>query len=163
MYILCMGGKNPCLILDLWIHAANMKYTLTGWKAKVRCTKHFKWRFPGESLMRQLYARTGYLQAKISTSKKTIRARLIKKKKRRSPLWYMVISPTRKWQCIIIRLYSDAWWNMHPTYQSPILSSYFIYLSLLCEETTLGWGGVWVWETKTKQTHKSLMKHAEKN
>lgn len=62
-----------------------MKYTLTGWKAKVRCTKHFKWRFPGESLMRQLYARTGYLQAKISTSKKTIRARLIKKKKKKKP------------------------------------------------------------------------------
>lgn len=37
--------------------------------------------------MRQLYARTGYLQAKISTSKKTIRARLIKKKKKEEALY----------------------------------------------------------------------------
>lgn len=69
----------------------------------------------------------------------------------------MVISPTPRRQCIIIRLYSDAWWNMHPTYQSPILSSNFIYLSLPCEETTLGWGGAWVWEkttqNKTKHTY----------
>lgn len=97
-------------------------------------------------------ARTGYLQAKISTGKKTIRARLIKK---RSPLWYMVISPSPRWQCIIIQLYSDAWWNMHPTYQK----SYFIFLFYLFI-SPMWWlnfrlrkGSSIETETKTKHTN----------